>query len=132
MNAVGCSTGSSEPTRARPRAAPPTVPSATRPARGRRGCSSRRFLDRNLLPLPSQHHSTGLASPERYDKRYEAHFLSPGKVTPDIHLLRRQAMYACVPENGCGFFEGVCTPSNATAHSCDPPPPRNTKEPEPH
>src|SRR5215216_2032599 len=48
-----------------------------------------------------------------------------------IHPLRRQAMYACIPENGYGFFEGVCTPRNATAHSCDPPPPRNTKEPEP-
>ena len=31
-------------------------------------------------------------------------------------------MYACIPENGGGFFEGVCTPSNATAHFCDPPP----------
>jgi hypothetical protein len=32
-------------------------------------------------------------------------------------------MYACVPEIGGGFFEGVYAPSNATAHSCDPPPP---------
>ena len=40
-------------------------------------------------------------------------------------------MYAYTPDIGRGFFEGVCTPSNATAHSCDPPPPRNTKEPEP-
>jgi hypothetical protein len=38
-------------------------------------------------------------------------------------------MYACIPESGGGFFEGVCTPSNATAHSYDPP--RNAKEPEP-
>ena len=30
-------------------------------------------------------------------------------------------MYACIPENGGGFFKGVCTPSNATANSCDPP-----------
>jgi hypothetical protein len=30
-------------------------------------------------------------------------------------------MYACIPENGGGFFEGVCTPSNATANFCDPP-----------
>ena|SRR5215211_1815936 len=40
-------------------------------------------------------------------------------------------MYACVHEIGRRFFEGVCAPSNATTHSCDPPPPRNTKEPEP-
>jgi hypothetical protein len=33
-------------------------------------------------------------------------------------------MYACVHETGRGFFEGVCTTSNATAYSCDPPPPR--------
>jgi hypothetical protein len=30
-------------------------------------------------------------------------------------------MYACVPETGRGFFEGVCTPSNATAYLHDPP-----------
>jgi len=40
-------------------------------------------------------------------------------------------MYACIPENGGGFFEGVCAPSNATANFRDPPPPHNTKEPEP-
>src|SRR5215217_8977434 len=38
-------------------------------------------------------------------------------------------MYVCILETGRGFFEGVCTPSNATAHSCDPPP---TQRPEPH
>ena len=32
-------------------------------------------------------------------------------------------MYASVPENGGGFFEGVCTLSNATADLRDPPPP---------
>jgi hypothetical protein len=36
-------------------------------------------------------------------------------------------MYACIFESGYGFFEGACTPRNATAHSCDPPPSRNTK-----
>jgi hypothetical protein len=36
-------------------------------------------------------------------------------------------MYACVPENGGGFFEAVCTFSNATAHFRAPPSPRNTK-----
>jgi hypothetical protein len=41
-------------------------------------------------------------------------------------------MYACIPEIGCGFFAVVCTLSNATAIFRDPPPPRNTKEPEPH
>src|SRR5215218_3477454 len=71
MNAVGCSTGSSEPTRSRQRPAPPTVPSATRPARWRRGCSSRRSLDRDLLPLPSRHHSTVPPSLKRNEVRYE-------------------------------------------------------------
>jgi hypothetical protein len=41
-------------------------------------------------------------------------------------------MYACISVIGYGFFEGVCTPSDATAHSCDPPPPGNAREPEPH
>jgi hypothetical protein len=31
-------------------------------------------------------------------------------------------MYACNPEIDGGFFEGVCTPSNATADLRDPPP----------
>jgi hypothetical protein len=41
-------------------------------------------------------------------------------------------MYAYISENGGGSFDGVCAPSKATAHSYDPPPTRNTKEPEPH
>jgi hypothetical protein len=40
-------------------------------------------------------------------------------------------MYACIPENGGGFFEGVYPPSTTTACPRDPPPPPNTKEPEP-
>jgi len=32
-------------------------------------------------------------------------------------------MYACIPGTGVGIFKGVCRPSNATAHSYDPPPP---------
>jgi hypothetical protein len=32
-------------------------------------------------------------------------------------------MYACTYEIGAGFFEGVCTPSNATANFRVPPPP---------
>jgi hypothetical protein len=32
-------------------------------------------------------------------------------------------MYACIPEIERGFFQGVCTPSRATANFCDPPPP---------
>jgi hypothetical protein len=40
-------------------------------------------------------------------------------------------MYACIPEDSGGFFERVCTPSNATVIFRDPPPPRNTKGPEP-
>jgi hypothetical protein len=38
-------------------------------------------------------------------------------------------MYACIPEIGRGFFQGVRAPSNATAHSYDQP--RNANEPEP-
>ena len=30
-------------------------------------------------------------------------------------------MYACISQIAGGFFEGVCTPSNATANSYDPP-----------
>ena len=37
-----------------------------------------------------------------------------------------------MPKFAAGFFAGVCTPCNATAHSCDPPSPRSTKEPKPH
>jgi hypothetical protein len=48
-----------------------------------------------------------------------------------IHLPQEQAMYACIRRIGGGFFDVVCTPSNATAHSCDPPPSRYPKEPEP-
>jgi hypothetical protein len=33
-------------------------------------------------------------------------------------------MYAYILETGRGFFEGVCAPSNATAHVRDPPPSR--------
>jgi|SRR5215218_1892930 hypothetical protein len=40
-------------------------------------------------------------------------------------------MYACMPEIGGRFFKGVCTPSNATAYSYDPPQPP-TQRPEPH
>ena len=40
-------------------------------------------------------------------------------------------MYACIVETGGGFFAVVCAPSNATANSYDPPPPRSAKEPEP-
>ena len=40
-------------------------------------------------------------------------------------------MYACLYEIRGGFFSGGCAPSDATAHSYDPPPPRNAIEPEP-
>ena len=30
-------------------------------------------------------------------------------------------MYAYIPEIGCGFFEGVCPPSNATVNLRDSP-----------
>src|SRR5215208_3785220 len=48
-----------------------------------------------------------------------------------IELPIGQAMYACVHETECGFFEVACAPSNATAHFGDPPPPLSAKEPEP-
>ena len=38
-------------------------------------------------------------------------------------------MYACIPEIGGGFFEGVCTLTQPPF--LRPTPPRNTKEPEP-
>jgi hypothetical protein len=44
------------------------------PARLRRGRLSYRYLDLVLSPLLSQHHSTALPSPKRYDKRYEERF----------------------------------------------------------
>ena len=34
-------------------------------------------------------------------------------------------MYACIREARARFFEGVCTPSNATAIFRDPPPPNH-------
>jgi hypothetical protein len=37
-------------------------------------------------------------------------------------------MYACIPEIGGGFFEGVRTPSNATANFRDPPHPTTQKD----
>jgi hypothetical protein len=40
-------------------------------------------------------------------------------------------MNACLRGIERGFFKGVCTLSNATAHPFDPTPPRNTKELEP-
>jgi hypothetical protein len=36
-------------------------------------------------------------------------------------------MYACIPEDGGGFFEVACTLRYTTANFHDPPPPRNTK-----
>src|SRR5215218_4914619 len=54
MDALGRSSGSFDPTRSRPQPVPLIASPATRLARGRRGCSSRRFLDRNLLSLASQ------------------------------------------------------------------------------
>src|SRR5918995_209380 len=47
------------------------VPTTPRPTR-RRGCSSHLFLYPAVpLPLSSQHHSTALPSPKRYDERYD-------------------------------------------------------------
>ena len=40
-------------------------------------------------------------------------------------------MYAYLYEIRGGFFEGVCTLSNATANIYDPPPPLSAKESEP-
>src|SRR5215208_8289737 len=41
-------------------------------------------------------------------------------------------MYACIPGTERGFFEAVCAPTTATTKFCDPPPLRNTREPESH
>ncbi len=41
-------------------------------------------------------------------------------------------MYACIFENGCGFFQRVCAPSNAPAIFRDPPPTPQIREPEYH
>ncbi len=38
-----------------------------------------------------------------------------------IYLLSSLAMYACIPETRCGFFEGVCAPYKTTASFRDPP-----------
>ena len=43
----------------------------------------------------------------------------------------RLIRHACIHEDWAGFFEVVCTPSTITANFRDPPPPRNTKGPEP-
>jgi hypothetical protein len=40
-----------------------------------------------------------------------------------IHLPIEQAMYACTPEIGGGFFEGVCALSDQACISADPPHP---------
>jgi hypothetical protein len=48
--------------------------------------------------------------------------LSPSEVRR-MHLRRNQAMYAYILRLGRGFSEGVCAPSNATAHFRDPTPP---------
>src|SRR5215207_5006190 len=40
-----------------------------------------------------------------------------------IHLSQEQAMYACVLETGCRFFEGGCALSDQACISSDPPPP---------
>src|SRR5918992_1434957 len=47
-------------------------------------------------------------------------FPASSRTNAQDHLPRRQAMYACVPGTRCGFFEGVCIPSSATAHLHDP------------
>ena len=87
---------------------------------------------RLLAPVPvprlSQQHSTALASPKRYDKRYDARFLPQVGRTTRIRLLRRQAMYACVPEIGGGFFAGVCARENRLTFRVTPPPPINQEE----
>jgi hypothetical protein len=36
-------------------------------------------------------------------------------------------MYACLPDIGDGFFDGVRAPCNATAYLRDPPPPLDSR-----
>src|SRR5215213_8875610 len=71
MDALGRSSGASDPTRVRPRAAPLIASPATRLARGRHGDSSHRPPRSSLSSLPSRPHSTRRLSPKRYDNRYE-------------------------------------------------------------
>src|ERR687898_125001 len=49
--------------------APRRMRTATKPARKQRGGSSHRLLDSAPLPLLSQHHSTALPSPKRYEAK---------------------------------------------------------------
>src|SRR5215211_15837 len=37
--------------------------------------------------------------------------------TPKFHLGKKQAMHAYIHETGAGFFQVVCAPNDATAHS---------------
>jgi hypothetical protein len=48
-------------------------------------------------------------------------------VDPQDDYLMRKAMYACIPEIGRGFFEGVCAPCETTAHFSDPPSPLDSR-----
>src|SRR5215204_947085 len=83
-----------------------------------------RPLDPLPLPLPSQPHSTGPASPKRYDNRYEDRSLCANENRPCIDSpTKRQAMYACDFETERGLFEVVCAPSSGAANLRDPPPP---------
>src|SRR5215212_4749060 len=71
MDALGRSSGSSEPTRSRPQPVPLIASPETRLARGRHGDSSHRPPRSSLSSLPSRPHSTRRLSPKRYDNRYE-------------------------------------------------------------
>src|SRR5215211_646720 len=71
MDALGRSSGSSEPTRVRQRAAPLIASPVTTQARWRHGDSSHRPPRYSLSSLPSRPHSTRRLSPKRYDNRYE-------------------------------------------------------------
>src|SRR5215203_3467423 len=71
MDALGRSTGLSEPTRSSPRAALSIASPTTRPARRQLGRSSHRPLGPAHPYVASLHHSSLLPSPERYGNRYE-------------------------------------------------------------
>src|SRR5215208_3419272 len=123
MDALGRSSGSSEPTRSRPRVAPLIASPATSLARERRGCSSLRFFDRDLLSLPSQPplYSTTVSQTLRQPLRNRGgtNFLESRKrEVRRIPLLGKSVNKPIFGSSGCQYPASSANPSTAQ----DPPP----------
>src|SRR5215212_158451 len=102
---------------------PQRVRRETRPARRRRGCSSHRSSHPGSSILLSQHHSTALPSPKRYDERYEARFLS--RVEPSSRRLTCQRDKRCMLVSmklGADFSRGCAHPAMQPPISATHPP----------